>query len=563
MPVSLPRTGLLHHVIRTSPTRLLGKHCPSFHHVVQFTTMSVPMSFPERLRRLLLLAVIAAMSTGCASTALPVTTSAEDTAREASKRILHIAAINDFHGAFFESPHPEDRELAIGGLPWIAGTLKAMRRDHPDLLLLDGGDLFQGSWPVNATQGQAMVDAFHLLGVDATCVGNHEFDYGPLADGESHPLRGALMSAAAAARFHWLSANVMERDEAGEATQPWSPPGITPTAIIERSGIRIGLIGLSTQDTPATTLAAHVADLVFTDPVEAVRAVAPRLRAQGAEVIIVLAHITGKCAPPSHFSPPDAGCRPSGEMGRLLTELPRGPIDVLVGGHAHTLLAQRIGDTFVLENRAKGEAIGRLDLVVGASGVDADASVLHPPVPIVHPPTDSGCAGRESGDVEARIGRWNISPDPEAAALIARVEEKTGSLCERVGCADGDLLRDRMAESPLGSLVADAMRRAFPDADIFITNAGGLRADLHAGDVLREHVHAVMPFENRVRLLRMPGTSLRRFLEIGTSGAHGLLQLSGGTVHLDPSLQTGRDLDGDGGIASWERLRLCGASVGG
>jgi len=506
----------------------------------------------------ILLAALLALAPHCAA---PQTSDVDTVTSQHPERTLHIAAINDFHGAFFETPHPTDPALAMGGLPWVSSTIRAMRSEHPDLLLLDGGDLFQGSWPVNATRGRAMVEAFHLLGVDATCVGNHEFDYGPTPTG-GHPLRGALEAAAEAARFHWLAANVLERDVDTDARRQWAPSGITPSVLMERSGVRIGLIGISTQDTPQTTLSAHVADLVFTDPVETVRTLSTELRGQGAEVIIVLAHITGNCDPPDHFAAPPMDCMPGGEMGRLLTELPRGTIDVLIAGHAHTLLAQRIGDTFVLENRAKGQAIGRLDLVVGPQGVLHDASRMHPPTPIVHPPAHGGCGRDKSSDVSARIGPYTLQSDPHAAALIARIEEETGSLCERVGCADGALLRDRHAESPLGSLVADAMRRPWPDADVFITNSGGLRADLPAGDILREHIHAVMPFNNRVRLLHMPGRALRRFLEIGTSGAHGLLQLSGARVRFDPHQKQGHDLDGDGSIATWERLRLCEAWVG-
>ena len=105
-------------------------------------------------------------------------------------RVLHIVAMNDFHGGLYEKPKYKSPDRALGGLPWLASAVDALREEHPDLLLLDGGDVFQGSWPVNATKGRGAVEAFNLLGVDAAAVGNHEFDYGGL-EGE-HPLRGAL-----------------------------------------------------------------------------------------------------------------------------------------------------------------------------------------------------------------------------------------------------------------------------------------------------------------------------------------------------------------------------------
>ena len=228
-----------------------------------------------------------------------------------------LLAINDFHGALYETPSLENADMAMGGLPWLVAAVESIRATDPDLVLLDGGDLFQGTWPVNATRGQGAVEAFNLLRVDAASVGNHEFDYGPGSSG-SHPLRGALEEAAKNAKFGWLAANVYVRNP-DNTEHPWNPPGIQPWKIVERKGVRIGVIGLSTVDTPQTTLSKHVADLHFRDPVETVRSLLPTLKRAGAQVIVVVGHLSGKCEPPGYFEV-DTSCRPSGEIGRLLTE---------------------------------------------------------------------------------------------------------------------------------------------------------------------------------------------------------------------------------------------------
>ena len=176
--------------------------------------------------------------------------------------VLPIAALNDWHGALYEQP--VDEGVVAGGLPWLVGTMESLRAEHPNLVVLDGGDVFQGDWPINASKGLGAVQAFSLIGVDAAAVGNHEFDYGGT---DTHPLRGALMDAAARAPFAWLAANINEADGT-----PWAPEGITATTIIERNGVKLGVIGLSTMETPQTTLPANVADLQFTDPVAAVNA---------------------------------------------------------------------------------------------------------------------------------------------------------------------------------------------------------------------------------------------------------------------------------------------------
>ncbi len=472
---------------------------------------------------------------------------------------LTIAAINDFHGALFEEELRDQPGRYVGGLPWLAGSLDALRTEDPDLIVLDGGDLFQGSWAVNQSRGRGSVEAYNLLRVDAAAIGNHEFDYGGSPGG--HPLRGALEAAAGKARFAWLTSNISVVGDDGSVT-PYAPPGIAPWTVIERKGVKLGVIGLTTTDTPSTTLARHVVDLRFGDPVEAVRAALPAVQAAGADAIAVVGHLTGHCEPVSYLEP-SASCTPDGEIGRLLTELPPGTIDVLVAGHAHTLIAQRSGDTFVLENRARGHAIGLLDLVIGPDGVDADASRVRAPFAVVHDRSDPGCDGGGYNDAPQELGGRVVTPSTDAMALVRALEGDAGSLCDPVACTEHRVLRARAEESGVGNLVADAMRAAFTGAEVAVANSGGLRADLPMGMVRRGDVVDVMPFDNRLILVEMSGRDLELMLRIGSSGAHGVLQVSGAAYAYDPESDSGDDLDGDGAVAEWEVDRLCSAWVTG
>ena len=470
---------------------------------------------------------------------------------------LHFAAINDFHGALYEVPTKEDPSMARGGLPWLAGAVEALRADHPDLILLDGGDLFQGSWPVNATKGRGSIEAFNLLGVDAAALGNHDFDYGPAPDG-GHELRGALERAADKADFAWLAANVSPAN----ADAKWLPEAIERYTILEVNGISIGIVGLLTQDTPTTTTPKYVADLVFEDPVQTVEELLPELEAAGVQVLVVLGHLTGQCSPTSYTNPGDP-CLPGDELGALLTGLDTGTIDVLIAGHQHTLFAHRHEDTFLLENRSKGHLLGRLDLVVGPDGIDYEKSTLHQPWEILHRAVDPGCSGGEYPLEPLEVGGRMVTPSSEALDLVRRLEEESGSLCEKVGCASKSLGRSRQAESEVGDLVADSMLATFADAEIAIQNSGGLRADIPAGDILRDHLHGVMPFDNKLFLVEMTGAKLDLLFQLGSSGAHGILQVSGAEYHFDPQGTEGTDLDKDGEVAVWERRRLCGVTVNG
>lgn len=434
---------------------------------------------------------------------------------------LHFAAINDFHGALYETVDRDDPSQAIGGLPWLVSAMNALRTDDPDLVVLDGGDLFQGVSAVNHSFGRGSVQAFNLVGVDAAAVGNHEFDYGP---GAGEGLRGALLDGASQAEFAWLAANITNEDGS-----PWAPTGIQPWILMERKGIKIGVVGLSTMDTPQTTKADNVADLRFTDPVAAVESTVSQLREQGARVIVAVGHLTGSCEPPE-YGLPELDCIPDGEIGRLLTELPPGTLDLLVMGHAHTMLANRIDDTFVIENRAKGHMIGQVELVVGPDGVVSDQSRILPHWLLTHDAVDPGCEDRAFPTEVRDVGGRMLEPDASALQLIETLEASAPNLCEVVSCASRHLGRNRQAESAVGDVVADAMLHATGDAHIAITNSGGLRADLREGEIRLVDVQAVMPFDNALVTVDLAGSQLVDLVAVGTNGDHGIIQVSGARI---------------------------------
>ena len=171
-------------------------------------------------------------------------------------------------------------------LPRLAGFVNNLRRvrsrEGGAVLLLDGGDMWQGTLASNMTEGAAMVRAFNAMHYDAAAVGNHEFDYGPVGaaatpSSEDDDRRGALIARAREARFAILGANFRDR-ASGEAVE-WSP--IQEAVLIEREGVKIGVIGLATIETPETTISANVDDLEMVPLVEATVTQAQRLRSRG------------------------------------------------------------------------------------------------------------------------------------------------------------------------------------------------------------------------------------------------------------------------------------------
>src|SRR5437762_4410030 len=206
---------------------------------------------------------------------------------------LSIVGTNDLHGEAFA-------RNGRGGLALFGGYVNNLRAaraaDGGALLLLDAGDTFLGTVESHLSEGAVVVDAYNALGYTAAAIGNHEFDFGgvdpiPPALSRDEDPRGALKAIAARARYPFLAANLVD-DATG---QPVDWPNVMPSVIVESAGIRIGILGVMTIDALRTTLTAHVHGLRVAPLAPAIAAEAARLRARGADIVIVASHAGGRC----------------------------------------------------------------------------------------------------------------------------------------------------------------------------------------------------------------------------------------------------------------------------
>src|SRR5262245_41451217 len=201
---------------------------------------------------------------------------------------LSIVGTNDLHGHVL--PDADGR----GGLARFDGFLRNLRAaravDGGGVLLVDAGDLFQGTLESNLNEGAAVVAAYNALGYAAAAIGNHEFDFGPVGEASAprvagdDPL-GALRARTLEARFPFLSANIIDRSGA----QPISPH-VKPSTIVDVAGVHIGIVGVITAEALSTTLPANTQGLSITPLAPAIETEAIRLRRDGATVIVALAH---------------------------------------------------------------------------------------------------------------------------------------------------------------------------------------------------------------------------------------------------------------------------------
>ena len=192
-------------------------------------------------RRALLVAL--ALAASCARP-VPAGAGARSSARGGAPVTISIVATTDVHG------HLES-------LPWLSGhvqNLRAVRRaEGGDVLLVDAGDMWQGTLESNLGEGAAVVRAYNALGYDAVTIGNHEFDFGPVGrktvprEPGDNPT-GNIERRARQAHFPFLAANLISR-----AGIPWTPRNIQPSTMLTVAGVRVGLVGVTTMSTPQTT----------------------------------------------------------------------------------------------------------------------------------------------------------------------------------------------------------------------------------------------------------------------------------------------------------------------
>jgi 5'-nucleotidase len=459
------------------------------------------------------LAALCALSLGCGSK------SGSDTTPVAPKQARHISVIgtNDLHG------HLEM-------LPIFGGYLDILRQKEQAFVLIDGGDMFQGTLASNMQEGLPIVEAYNQLGYHAVAIGNHEFDFGPVGSdttvqGAGQDPRGALKKLAKAADFPFLGANILE----GEVPAPIAWSNVSPTAMTSVAGVRIGIIGISTFDTPRVTLAANFVGLQMAPLADTIDEYAADLRSQGADVVIVAAHAGGKCTDFSDHTDLSS-CLPEEEIYQVANQLEPKRVDVIVAGHTHQGMAHEINGIAIIESFARGHAFGRIDLVVDDKGVHLQK---------IHAPR-SLCADAKTHGPGCDPGRYEDKPvvaNEEIAKIAAEAAQLTEEIRSQYLGIDlkEPILRSRTEESPLGNLFVDLMLAAQPEAQIAITNGGSLRADLPIGPLNYGSLFEAMPFDNRFARFPMSGEQLREMLKQNLQAEHGILSVAGMRVKAECS----------------------------
>jgi 5'-nucleotidase len=417
---------------------------------------------------------------------------------------INLVALNDFHVnleptnyTYTPAGAAAPRTIQAGGIPTLGGALTAFRKIDPDLLFVAAGDLVGASPALSSMWAdEPSIVALDRMGLVASSLGNHEFDQGSQellrqqkggCDSPRPAKACRLAPDFKGAGFSYLATNVVDRKTGQPLVPGWR--------IVDVKGVKVGLIGAVLKDTPAVAVASSIAGLEFKDEAASINAVLPAMRAQGAQVFVVLVHEGGFARQPFD----QANCDTlAGPIVGIVHKLDPA-IRLVITGHSHTGYLCRVDGRVVTQADSAGHLLSRITMRVDrAAGTVQDIAVNN----VVMDPAA-------------------FAPDPTLAGYLEDVRARSrAELARPVATIAGGLSRRENAsgEAPLGDLIADAELAATRDrgAQIAFMNTGGIRKDLEVGEkgvVSFGQAQAVLPFGNTMVLLDLTGAQLRQLLE--------------------------------------------------
>ena len=377
--------------------------------------------------------------------------------------------------------HTNDVHGGIDGYASVAALKDAYEAAGAQVLLMDAGDFIQGSTSVNVSQGANAVELMNMAGYDVATTGNHEFDYG----------YANLKTLMEQADFPILAANAFTAE--GELAMDEA------NTTFQLGDVTVGVFGLATPETATKAHPAKLEGVTFLAEDELFNCAQEQvdeLTAEGCDYIICLGHL-------------GIDAESTGNRSIDLLENVTG-IDVFIDGHSHSEQADiaevtdgtgMVGDTILTSTGTKLENIGVVDIA-------ADGTIAATTIPMEDVTATEGFTPDQA--IADRVAEINAQIEEEMGVVIGTSEVNLNGVKEEV----------RAGETNLGDLVTDAMLwQAGLDneaVDAAITNGGGIRASISAGDITKQFVNDVLPFGNTLYVIELTGAELLEALEAST-----------------------------------------------
>ena len=436
--------------------------------------------------------------------------------------ILHT---NDHHGhpvAFYNYPAPGQ-----GGLPAQATLVKSIKSENENVLVLSAGDVNTGRPESNFFKAEPDIIGMNYIGYDALAMGNHEFDP------SSEDMQGQIELS----EFPWLCANVVKED--GSYID-----NVEPFMIKDYGSFKVAVLGLMDSRTVKTGNPENIKGYTFKDEVEVAKELVPELKKQ-ADIVIALVHM-------GLYDDPGLGSK------RIAAQVPG--LALVVDGHTHTKVKEPVmikntesgKEVAIVQAKEWGLYVGKVSLKFlngEVTGLDFNL------VPVNVKKREK----LEDGTSVYKFVDKEIPEDKKLADLLKPYVDKVDTvLSETIGSAKAPFLNadTRKKETAIGNIVADSMlwycNSQNLDADFAFQNGGGVRTDIPEGEIKKQTIYEVLPFDNSVALVTLKGSDVvKLFSRTPETVTHGAM----------PQVSKGVSFVIDTAAGSVSDLKINGSSV--
>jgi len=419
---------------------------------------------------------------------------------------------NDVHGGIGQRKATfMSREFppSLGGGASQASIIEVERRRAQEngwgFLLIDDGDIFQGTPVGTKTKGRAVIDYMNRIGYDLLTVGNHDFDMGV----------DNLRELAKMAKFPFLGANVVDANTGKILSF------LKPYLIKDVGGIRLGIIGLCTTETQQMSFPGNIKGVKFLPAAPVMERYIREVKAKGADLVVGSVHLGipwgVKDAYQRMMEREKRGERRTWMINAMELAHQVPGIDILFCGHIHVGYRHPWEEpshhTILFQTYAYGSSLGEITLLVDPRTKTLAGYEL---------PTKDGELLTPFSD--------EFWPNPQIARRIGdEVIQVEKGMKKPIGYTKVNITRGDASNNLMGFVVVDAMRERM-GGDFAFINLGGIRREISAGPITTKDIFEVLPFGNQAVIIKMDGRFLKKILEIRVSDDHHGLITSGGEI---------------------------------
>ncbi len=404
----------------------------------------------------------------------------------AAEKEITILTINDYHGSLT----PAGSNV---GAAKLVDAIKTEKAKNPEgTIIVSAGDNYQGSAMSNLLYGEPVSAVFKEMGLELSAVGNHEFDWGI----------DKITKWAEEGELTFVCTNIY--DIRTNKPVDWAEPFV----IIEKEGVKVGFIGLATPETAYKTKKVYVVNYEFRDPVEVITEWVPKVKDAGADIIIALTHL-------GSFQDKEGNI--TGEAAALCEV---DGVDAVISAHTHQRVSGLVSGKPLVQAYKNGRSIGKITFVFDENNKLVSAE---PFLDNIYKRPDT------------------LKDDANTLAIYKKYEEELGPVLGKVlGKTTVDLDHDRYAgPSLLGEWTCEIMKDKV-GVQIAMTNGGGLRVPIPAGEITAGILYEVMPFDNTLYTMKLSGTDVKANIEHGIMNEDiGWIQISGVRVVYNPEAEAG------------------------